>query len=113
MNVFNKLKFFYATCHFCHEKGLCLEAKNDNGTLPVCEECSRKLIIGITTALEELKRMNDSENVEVSVEGAEVKVEEVAPAEVSVEEAAPAEVAEVEAPVEGAEAPVGDSQEAV
>jgi len=75
---------------------LCLEAKNDNGTLPVCEECSRKLIIGVTTALEELNRMNDSENVGVSVEGEEVKVEEVAPeVEVEVEGQEGASVAEV------------------
>lgn len=71
MNVFNKLKFFYATCHFCNEKGLCLEASSSGNLLPVCEECSRKLIVGVTTALAELETMNSAKVSDVVLEEAD------------------------------------------
>jgi len=71
MNVFSSLKFFYATCHFCGNKGLSISATNNNGEIAACDECAKRLIVGVSTALAELDRMN-------AARAAELKEAEVA-----------------------------------
>lgn len=59
--MFNKLKVFPAYCTFCNKSGSVIGAiTNKNAEVAVCGECSHKLILGISTALEEMERTNQS-----------------------------------------------------
>lgn len=94
MNMIDRLQFFYNSCFFCGQKGLCLSSKNNNGEMPVCQDCARKLIVGVSTALENLNRMNEeliaSQEAAAVAPEAEVVAAPEAEAAPVVEESVPA-----------------------
>lgn len=56
-NIFQKLKYFPATCTFCRMNGLVFGGYVENkGEVAVCPGCAEKLVLGIGTALKELER---------------------------------------------------------
>lgn len=69
MKIFNKLKYFQAKCTFCQSIGMVYGAfvNDTKQEVAVCDDCSRKLITGIATALEELKKQFDAEQKEDAV----------------------------------------------
>jgi DNA-directed RNA polymerase subunit RPC12/RpoP len=75
-NMFQKLKYFPATCTFCRQNGMVFGAYTDkNDEIAVCPECSHKLILGIDAALKEMERREkEKESTEPKKEG---NVEEV------------------------------------
>lgn len=75
-NMFQKLKYFPATCTFCRSNGMVFGAYTDkNDEIAICPECSHKLILGIDAAMKEMER-REKESTELKkeseVEGAAV-----------------------------------------
>ena len=59
-NIFSKLSYFPATCVFCRSEGMTIGAYTDSGKeVAVCVACSDKLVLGISTALDEIKKIED------------------------------------------------------
>ena len=78
MKVLKKLRFYQAKCHFCQGIGNVVSARaHDIGQdIAVCDDCARKLVTGIATAMEEMKRQHEKMKSEAQVvEAKETPVE--------------------------------------
>jgi hypothetical protein len=77
-NIFNKLKYFPASCTFCREEGMVFGGYLENGSeVAVCPECANKLILGMDTALKEMARLEkEKESIEPKNEGGAEPVKE-------------------------------------